>query len=259
VKNRSILSLSMVLMMSLSTLIISAQEEQKQYQPYVVYEDIVKPSMIMQYEETTKNYMALFAEQQYPYPMNVYSTDDFHYFIVTPLENFTELDSMYSLLDKVASNAGDKWDAVWDKFAGTYHYDRGQIIIYSASLSYVPEEPRLNLEEGNFLYWGYAYVELGKESEFSDIFKEWVDLFKTNNISDGFNTFMGFFGTEQPLYLWMMNGKNPADFWNQNKVNNEILGEEADILWEKTLKVLRKFEYKTGWFRPELSYIPKEE
>ncbi len=124
---------------------------------------------------------------------------------------------MNSVINKVANNAGEKWDAVWDKFAGTYHYDRGQIIIFSSALSYIPEEPRLRPEEGSFVYWGFAYVELGKESEFSDIFKQWVDLFKSNNISDGFNTFMGYFGTEQPLYTWMMNGKDPADFWNQDK------------------------------------------
>lgn len=258
-KCKSILSLCMVLVMSLNTLIILAQEEQKITQPYVVYEDIVKPSMVMQYEETTKEYMALFAEQQYPYPMNVYSTDDFHYYIVTPLENFTELDSMYSLSNKVASNAGEKWDAVWGKFAGTYHFDRAQIIIFSSELSYIPEEPRLNPEEGNFMYWGFGYVELGKEAETAELFKKYAALYKSNNISDGFNTFSGSFGTEQPVYLWTMNGKDPADFWNQRKAINEILGEEADALWGKLLKVLRKFEYKTGWFRPELSYIPKEE
>ena len=258
-KCRSILSLCMVLVMSLNTLIILAQEEQKITQRYVVYEDIVKPSMVMQYEETIKEYMALFAEQQYPYPMNVYSTDDFHYYIVTPLENFTELDSIYSLINKVASNAGEKWGEVWGKFAGTYHFDRGQIIIFNSELSYIPEEPRLNPEEGNFMYWGFGYIELGKESEFTEIFKKWVDLYKINNISDGFNTFWGSFGTEQPVVIYMMNGKDPADFWSQNKVINEILGEEAETLWGKTLKVLRKFEYKTGWFRSELSYIPEEE
>ncbi len=84
-------------------------------------------------------------------------------------------------------------------------------------------------------------------------------MYNRNNITDGWNTFSGSFGTEQPVYIWIMNGKDPADFWNQSKVNNEILGEEADILWEKTLKVLRKYEYKTGWFRPELSYTLKEE
>ena len=245
--------------MSLNTLIIVGQEEQKKFQPYYLFEDIVKPSMVMQYEEGMKEYMALLAEQQYPYPMNLYSTDDFHYYGVTPVENYAEIDSMDRALNKVVINAGEKWGEVWDKLVGTYPYERRQIIIFSSALSYIPEEPRLKPEEGNFVYWGFGYIELGKQSEFNEIFTKWVDLYKSNNISDGFNTFIGGFGTEQPVKIWMMNGKDAADFWNQNKVNNEILGEEADILWGKTLNVLRKFEYKTGRFRPELSYTPKEE
>jgi len=249
----------MVLLMSMSTLFISAQEEQKKYQPYVVFEDVVKPSLVMQYEEATKEFMALFAEHQYPYPMNVYSTEDFHYYIVTPINSFSELDSMYGEFNKVAEKAGEKWEAVWDKFAGTYHYDRGQLIIYSSKLSYVPENPRLADGEGNFLYWGFANPELGKESELSEILKEYVALYKGKNITDGWNTFNGSFGTEQPGKLWVMRGKDPADFWNQAKINNELVGAEGDVLWEKLLKTLRKFEYKTGWFRPDLSYILSEQ
>ena len=33
------------------------------------------------------------------------------------------------------------------------------------------------------------------------------------------------------------------------------LGEDADKLWDKTKSVLRKYETKTGVYRPDLSYI----
>ena len=145
-KTKTILSLVILLLVSFSTLTTLAQEEEKKNQPFVVLDDFVNPSMVMQYEETSKEFMAGFAEQQYPYPMYVHSTEDFHYYWVTPIENMAELDSIRSLVNKIYSSDEEKWDAMWEKFEGTYQYTRQQIVVYMSELSYIPEEPRLKPE-----------------------------------------------------------------------------------------------------------------
>jgi hypothetical protein len=49
-----------------------------------------------------------------------------------------------------------------------------------------------------------------------------------------------------------------ADLWSQAEKRHQAMGKELPDLWWKAMDTIRKFEFKTGWFRPDLSYIPKE-
>ena len=66
-------------------------------------------------------------------------------------------------------------------------------------------------------------------------------------------------GSDLPLYVWSEVGKSAADFWSISENHDEILGDEAKALWKETLSLLRKFEYKTGMPRPELSLQAAED
>ena len=57
----------------------------------------------------------------------------------------------------------------------------------------------------------------------------------------------------------VQSAKNAADFESKNAKVNELLGEEAQELMQRTMAITRKFETKTGWMRPDLSYMPSEE
>ncbi|NIM59870.1 MAG: hypothetical protein GTO16_13165 [Candidatus Aminicenantes bacterium] len=61
-----------------------------------------------------------------------------------------------------------------------------------------------------------------------------------------------------PLYIGFATGKSASDLFIHWEKQQELEAEEGKALWEKTWAVCRKFETKTGWFRPDLSYIPKE-
>jgi len=250
----------LVMLLMISCLLnITAQEELPKFQVYYLGDELVKSSMVSEYELALKDYIALFAENNYPYPIYVYSTNDYHYYYVTPTESrYSELDSIRKHVGKVYSNNPEKWEAVWKKFEGTYDYYKPEVIVLNRELSYTPENPRLKQEEENFNYWVFTYVKVGKTKEFVEIIKKWKELYKNNNISDGFNIYWGDLGSEQPLYIWHMTGKDAADFWTQANSSHEILGEEAKILWEQTAKLTRKIENKDGWFRPKLSYFLEE-
>lgn len=238
---------------------ISAQEEPPKIKALSVGDELVKPSMVSEYEAAIKEYMALCAESEYKYPIYAYSTRDFHYYYVTPIEfKYSELDSIRKYGKKNYSANPEKWDAVWEKFEGTYEYYIPKLIVQNEELSYKPENPRLNSEERMFYYWMFCYVLPTKTSEFKDVLKKWKELYKNKNISDGFNVYWGAMGVEQPLYIVIMSGKDNADFWNQASLRRETLGEEAKQLWKEGGKLLRKYETKEGWYRPDLSYILEE-
>jgi hypothetical protein len=93
----------------------------------------------------------------------------------------------------------------------------------------------------------------GKQSEVDQIAKEWVELHKKKNAPRGYQTFKCVFGMD-PGYMIVYWGKDELDFASKSKKNGEVMGEESEKLWARTLAVTQKIYHKTGWFRPDLSY-----
>jgi hypothetical protein len=109
------------------------------------------------------------------------------------------------------------------------------------------------------MQWGFASVEFGKGKEFRDVLKQWVDLYDSNKIPMGWNTFVGVMGVEMPLFLWTERAKSAAQYYADDEKATKTIGEAKVMeLWNKTMAVWRKFEFKTGWARPDLSNKPKE-
>lgn len=244
----------------LGLLIAPARAEEQKAQPYFIEEVVVKPFMAAQYEAATKEAIAMYKEYKWPWPMLTYSTEDFIYYFLYPLENFATIDEMYKtwyvMLDKFGK---EKWQDLWKKMGEAHKYTRHTIYTFIPELSYIPENPRLKPDEMKFLYWGFCYVMPGKEKETEEIFKKFVSLYKSKNITSGWNAFVGGLGTEMPTYVYVEFGKSAADFWVEAEKIQEIVGQETTDLWNKTLSLMRRYEYKIGYGRPDLSYLPETE
>jgi hypothetical protein len=61
-------------------------------------------------------------------------------------------------------------------------------------LSYTPAQPRIKEEEVGFLHWDFFYIEPGKEKEVMALAKEYLELYKSKGISDGYNLWIGDIG-----------------------------------------------------------------
>ena len=248
------------LMVSFCTLAILAQTEEQKSQLYFVEEVAVKPSMLSVHEAAIKEMVGLSSEHKYSYPWYAYNTDDFHYYYVFPVENLSETENIFKAWGEIAKKLpGEQLQTLMKNYQSTYEYAKYFMFRTRPDLSYTPESPRLKPEEANFTYWGFCYLLPGREREFEKICKEFAALDKSINRPDGWNTFVGDIGMDMPLYFWTMHMKNAADFWNQDEINTKKLGEEKVMeLWKRTVALCRKYEYKTGCFRPDLSYLPKE-
>lgn len=231
-----------------------AQEEPKK-QLYLVWDYVVKPDMVEEFEDVVIKRITLYRKYKSLYPMSTYVTKNFHYYFTVPMESLADVEKMYSIVDKIAEEAGEKWQEANKGLTDTYEYRKRGFITLRPELCYIPENPRLQLEEQKFFHWGFCFIKPGKEAEFESIQKDWAKLFEENNISTGFNLYVGGIGTDQPFYFYAMNGKNFSDYWNQHYKDFQVLGESAGKLNSKGLQTLRKFEEKTGRYRPDLSYI----
>lgn len=247
-----------VLLMGFGFVFTAAQAEEQKPALLLIEEQVVKPAKIAELDASLKEMVAHSAQHNFQYGWETYSDDNYRYYYVIPIKDLTDISNIMKASAELGKKVGEPWQAMMNKYVGTYEYVKLGVIRTRPDLSYVPENPRLKPDEGVYIRWGMCYVKPDKVAEFEKIMKKWVALFKEKNIADGFNTFMGEMGTDNPFYFWAESGKSPADFFSHSEKAMEMIGEEAEPLWMKTMGVLRKFEGKGGMFRPELSYIPEK-
>ena len=231
---------------------IGAQEQKSQL--YSITEVVAKPAMAAKFEAAVKKENEL----GYPYPYSAYSTDDFYYYFLVPIENYAAIDAMNKMEGEWAAKAGQEYEAMMKSLAGTVEHYRSGVIRFLPELSYAPKKLRLKPEEQKFTTWGFAYLGFGKEKEFADIAKQFVEVSKSKDTSIGWNMYMVQSGTEMPLYFWAEGGKSAAEYWSESEKAIKKMGEEKyGELWNKMSALLRKYESKTGRPRPDLSNIIK--
>jgi hypothetical protein len=255
--------ISIVLMVgfvvSLCALTTLAQEKEQKAQAYYLQDVAVKPSMIAEYEAAAKEVVSLNSQYKATYPWNGFSADDFHYYFSIPVENLADVDNMFKEDSELEKKMGEeKSKEIWKRFAGTYEYVRSVMIYHRPDLSYTPESPRLQPEEANYRQWIWYYILPDTGNKFQEILKKFVTLAQSKNVTDGYNIYSGGTGMDLPAYLVAFSAKSAADFETHYEKAWELLGEEGKALMQKLVALTREREVKTAWFRPDLSYIPKE-
>jgi hypothetical protein len=235
-----------------------ASAQQKKPQLYFVEDYVVKPSMVATYEAASKDLIAtVFQPYNWSWPLETYVTEDFHYYCVYPIASLTDLDKAFATFNEILGKFGEqKWDALNRKMGDASEYYKQGTFTFSPELSYIPEKPRLKPEEEKFIYWGFCYVMPGREREFEALFKKIVELCKSKKLAIQFNTFVGGIGADSPLYFYTEYGRTIADFFMTAEKTDKILGQEITDIWNKVLSLMRKYEFKTGFVRPDLSFIP---
>ncbi len=175
------------------------------------------------------------------------------------MENLADVDNMFKEDSELEKKMGEeKSKEIGKLFAGTYEYVHTYIIYHRPDLSYTPESPRLQPEEANYRKWIWYYIQPDKAEEYEEILKKFIPLAQSKNVTDGYNIYSGGIGMDVPAYLVAFSAKSAADFETHYEKAWELLGEEGKALMQKMFALTRELEVKTGWFRPELSYLPKE-
>jgi hypothetical protein len=255
VKNKTAVFLAVGLFSVFFVLSGLAGAQEQKAQLYSVTEVVVKPALAAQFEAGVKKEIEL----GYPYPYSAYSTDDFYYYFLVPIENYAGIDAMNKAEGEWSAKAGQEYEAMMKSLAGAVVHYRSGVVRFLPELSYAPKKPRFKAEEEKFITWGFAYLEFGKDKEFADIAKQFVEICKTKDTSIGWNMYVVQSGTEMPLYFWAEGGKSAADYWGESDKVIKKMGEEKyGELWNRMSALLRKYETKTGRPRPDLSNLPKK-
>ncbi len=231
-------------------------QNQQKDQMFVVWENSVIPSHVQQYEEAIKKQLILLNKTNHEIPYFIYATNDHIYYWVTPIDNYAHIDNLHKAWQEFLTVAEkeDENEQIKEGFRRSMKFLKPQVINLRGELSYMPES-RSSGGPYDYFRFGMCYVNSGYELEFEATWKEWVSLFKDNDISIGWNLYECQFGNELPFYTWAETYRDENDMVSERAKAFGIMGEKSEKLWIETEKFLRKIEYKTGWYRPDLSYV----
>ncbi len=234
-----------------------AQAKEQKPQLWFVEEHAVKPSAINELEAVLKECIEAYKKYDWPYPMTIYSSEDFHYYLFYPVENYIDVEKFFKLWGELVSKWGeDKFQALMKRFGNSAEYYKQFFVRSVPELSFIPKKPRLKPEEKNIFVWDMIYLIPGREKEFEALGKKMIALMKSKNYNDEMYMSTGDIGTDMPVYVGGLFGKDFADLYVQNKKMWELMGDEGGKMFDQMLSYTRKRESKQGWYRPDLSYTP---
>lgn len=246
---------TLLLLASMPGLDTQAQNEPKN-QLIMVWQNQITPENAVQYEKVVKLQLGVLNKYAYPVPFYIYATDDYYYYWVTPINNLSDIEAQNKMWGEFQQQVMQQEGSFpFHQFKGIVHQLTPQVFLMRADLSYFPPEMTNDMEKPYFRF-GYCYVKLGYEAEFEEGWKKCMEPFSAHQVSIGVTLYEGVLGTENPFYLWGEVYRDEIDMATSRAKAFEEMDRALDTLWPETVKYLRKIEYKTGWFRPDLSYMP---
>jgi len=236
----------------------AALSQEAKPQLHLVGDFLVDTSRVAEYEAAIKELLANLGKHGFPFRLDIYSTDDNHYYAVYPLKNYADADLWIKTWGELRQKMGpENLQAMHRRIVAAEIELVYQFWYYRPDISFLPEKERLKPEEGGYYTWDFVSVIPGKEGEFEIINKEWIALSKAKNARDPFYTWAGDLGTKMPVYIWVEYGKSAADYAVTEEKFWKAMGEEGAALSKRTRALIKKMESKTGRYRPDLSYAPK--
>lgn len=243
-----------------SVVSVSAQAQPAPATPQwiLVHEEIAKPSMLPQYEATSREFVsALNSQKADPnvLGMNVYQTNDMHFLYVAQISSFAGVDTFFKGFGALAQSYGpEKFNDLMRRSYATMESYNEYVAMRRPDLSYVPANPRFPMSERRFLHWQFYYIDPAHTAEAEQAGKDIAALFKSKNISDGYTTWQVMSGNDLPLYVVVTSGRNAADYYTNDVQIQSALGNDMRPLQGRVFGYTRKYEQRDGTYRPDLSY-----
>lgn len=231
-------------------------QDDSQGQLWFCWEATVNPSQLDEFMdlqlEIRKTHLK---EAGLSYPISAWTDGLFTYYFFYPVESYNDKDVIYNELGKAIELQGNDW---LSRMFSTLDNHTTWFIRWDPELSYQPENPRRNSDEGVYCIWDMFYIDSGKEQEVRNLQKRFVTALKEKGYDDYVDTYIGELGLDGYFYMGVLFGKSPADLWAQNEVMWELLGEEGNQLFNGMRKCLKKRDFKQFWYMKKLSYNPEE-
>ncbi|WP_203258405.1 hypothetical protein [Hyunsoonleella ulvae] len=227
-------------------------------QAFLIHQDNVKPSKVMQYEKIAKEFHEACLEHKPETNWMAAMTYDFKYFYITPIENMAEMDERP--MAKMAEAMGDKFGDMFEEFDKCYDSHGSYIVVSDKELSYMPEDGKIP-EGHNYRKWFYIYYTPENAKAIRDGMKAVKALYETKNSTAYYRIYRNGFGQVGNYYLVSVAAKDEVDYAQTSKDNEKALGtfEERWEAFSQVMDYATEMEEYSGEMRPDLSYSHKKD
>ena len=226
-------------------------------QAYWVHEDVVKPSMIGQYEtickELTDN-MKKYNIQEFN--VIVSNTADNRYLWISPISGMADIEKplFKTLSEKMGA---EKMGDLFDRMDKCYDIEQNYVIHLDKELSYMPGGIIQTPEGQEYRKFHYYHYTPGNRAEVNKKVKAIKNLFESKGSQLDYRVYRSGFGTRGAFYMVAIAAKDEADYAAKIAANNELMGEEWQINYTDFMSSLKKYEAFEGRMRPDMGYAPK--
>jgi hypothetical protein len=222
----------------------------------LVRNDVVKPSMTVQYEGSLADLSNFLTENNIK-DVNYLTQleDNYHYSHVSFINDLNEIEGgMQSYINGSKNSA--EFNLIWDYLNESVESYSFYIVKYKPELSSVADG-NLWLQEAPYRKWNYYYFTPGTEEQAEKLIASWKSLYERKGIKHGFRVFQGLVGTESPAYIFTTWAESPLDYQRNLQDDIKLLGEDGAALWMAMMELVRKVETVEGWYLPQYSYQPE--
>lgn len=247
--------ISFLIALLLTPLCFMAQETKKS-QAFWVHEDVVKPSMVAEYESVCKELMSNVKKHNIKEMNNIVArTEDNRYMWVGPIENMAQLDQPVfgDLPEKMGA---DKMGALFDRMDKCYDIEQNYIIHLDNEMSYMPGGISQTIEGEDYRKFHYFHYTPGNRAAVNAGVKAIKDLFESKGSKLHYRVYRSGFGTRGAFFMVAVAAKDAADYANRIAANNEAMGEEWQNTYNDFMATLDKYEVFEAVMLPELGYSP---
>ena len=222
---------------------------------YWVHQDMVNPSMVMEYEKVAKNFHAACVEHNFQGRWLATTMDDFRYLYVSPIDNFADLDK--PVFADMAKAMGEKFGALFDDFDKCYDSHNDYIIVLDEDLTYMPNGISQTQEGQDYRDFYFIYFAPQNAKKIKEGMKTVKDMFADKGSKNYYRVYRSGFGNPESYYMVAVSSKDAIDSATKQEANKKVLGPDRHETFNKVTKYASKMQEVTGEIRRDLSYTPR--
>ncbi len=248
---KTILTAALILLLPLAGI---AQESSMK--SFWIHEDVVKPSMVMEYEAVCKELVSNMKKYNITEADFIVSTlSGSRYLYVGGISNMADLDKKVfsTLAEKMG---GDAMSDLFKRMDKCYDIEHDYVIHLDSDLSYMPSGMTQTPEGKNYRKFHYLYITPENRDMVKEKMKAIKALWASKNSKVEYRVYKSGFGTKGEFYMVAVAAKDAVDYAVSAKENQDLLGEEGKKIMGELYKNLLKYEEYVGEMRPDMAYSP---
>jgi hypothetical protein len=225
-------------------------------QMFLVHEDRVKPSKVMEYEQLAKQLVEGAREHNMEVPGWItVSMDDMRYMYVSPLSSMSEMDKdpWSPFREKMGP---DSFDQMMSSMDQCYDSHGDYILLLHPDLSYMPDGMTQTPEGQDYRGFYYVKTTPSQLPALIESMKKIKDMFASKNSKSYYRVYSSGFGNMETYLMVAVAAQDEISYAQEGKENNELLGQEGYEVFGKMMNHITSMEEVRGRMRPDLAYSP---